>query len=52
MEWESALERLIADSHFRRETGRKAKALALELSDFSRWSSRASGIFQNFLSRI
>lgn len=52
MEWESALERLIADSHFRRETGRKAKALALELSDLSRWSSRASGIFQNFLSRI
>lgn len=52
MEWESALERLITDSHLRRETGRKAKALALEFSDFSRWTSQVSGIFQNFLSRI
>lgn len=52
LEWESALQRLIADSHFRRETGRKAKARALEISDFPKWSLRANGIFKNILSRI
>lgn len=52
IEWESALDRLIADSHFRNETGRKAQARALEISDFPRWSLRANGIFQNILSRI
>ena len=51
MEWESALDRLIADSRFRNETGRKAQARALEISDFPKWSSQASRIFQQILPR-
>jgi glycosyltransferase involved in cell wall biosynthesis len=51
MEWESALDRLIANPHFRNETGRKAQTRALEISDFSKWSLQASGIFQEILPR-
>jgi len=50
-EWESALERYIDDSGFRNETGRNARAVALEFSDFSRWSSQACSTYQKILAR-
>lgn len=51
IEWEPALDRLIADSHFRIATGQKARARGLDISDFPKWSSQASGIFQKLLQR-
>lgn len=51
MEWESALDRLIADSHFRIELGRKAQTRAREISDFPKLSSQASGIYLEMLGR-
>ncbi len=51
MEWESALRRLLSDSQFRIEIGRRAQARALELSDFPKWSSQVSQIYQGILSR-
>ena len=51
MEWESALQRLITDPEFRTETGRRAKALALDLSDFATWCVRADGTLRDVLAR-
>jgi glycosyltransferase involved in cell wall biosynthesis len=49
--WESALDRLIADSRLRKETGRQAMKFAREFSDFAKWSSQACGIFQKISER-
>lgn len=51
MEWESALQRLITDPEFRTETGRRAKALALDLSDFTTWCMRADRTLRDVLAR-
>jgi glycosyltransferase involved in cell wall biosynthesis len=49
--WESALDRLIADSRLRQETGRQAMEFAREFSDFAKWSSQACGLFQKISAR-